>query len=471
MKREQTVVWIAGVLLMLFTACGRQVHPSSTESMTQLLPKPSWVQQRPVEMGQYIGIGVARKNPNSPADHLEAARKQAFSDIAMQIKVRVDANSTQSQFEDRQSFSEEFRSFTRTMAQAELEECQLVDTWQNEQEYWVFYRLSQEDYRRSRMLKIQLAVNQALNHLQSARQSIQRSDVVATYDFCLRALDQLAPFSGERLVYEEDGASRSLLADIAELMMQTARQTQIEFSVKQWRIKMAHTPEDLEVRVRYPGQGGEPVVGFPIKLRYNGVESHHGWTLNTDQDGLIRLRTGVVPTSANRLISLKAQMNHESLSQDAPHWRWLSLLPPVQRPSAELPIEILPATVEIKVSGSGDLSGWSTPIVEQAISTRLGKTGLVVWNGQGRPDFRLVLQVDCRAIQSGSVQSSGILNGTITVTDIANVVRYQQSISEVRSSGPDSASALRAAQKRLLENLELSILPRVLERILQNDAD
>jgi hypothetical protein len=262
-----------------------------------------------------------------------------------------------------------------------------------------------------------------------------------------------------------------LLTDIAELMMQTARQTQIEFSQKQWRVKMAHAPEDLEVRVRYLGAGGGAVTGFPLKLSYKGIENHNGWNFITDQEGRIRWRAGIIPTTTNRLISLRAEMNIEALSQDAPHWRWMSLLPPAQRPSAEMPIEILPSTVEIKISGAGDLSGWSSTAMEQIITARLGKNGLLVWNGQGRPDFQLVVQIDCRAIQLGSTQSSGILNGSIKLSDAAQMVRYQQSLNEVRSTGPDSPSALRAAQKRMQENLELSVLPRVLERILHANTD
>ncbi|MFM8492413.1 MAG: hypothetical protein ACKOA7_01635, partial [Bacteroidota bacterium] len=74
-------------------------------------------------------------------------------------------------------------------------------------------------------------------------------------------------------------------------------------------------------------------------------------------------------------------------------------------------------------------------------------------------------------IQLGSTQSSGILNGSIKLSDAAQMVRYQQSLNEVRSTGPDSPSALRAAQKRMQENLELSVLPRVLERILHANTD
>jgi hypothetical protein len=101
----------------------------------------------------------------------------------------------------------------------------------------------------------------------------------------------------------------------------------------------------------------------------------------------------------------------------------------------------------------------------------LGKTGLVVWGGQGRPDFLLELQVDCRSIQAGSTLTSGILSGSIQLTDAANELRFQQGLNEVRSSGPDAPSALRAAQKRLLENIEFSVLPRILERILQYQSD
>ena len=94
-----------------------------------------------------------------------------------------------------------------------------------------------------------------------------------------------------------------------------------------------------------------------------------------------------------------------------------------------------------------------------------------MFGGTGRPDFQLALQLDCRAFSAGVAQSSAVINGTLQITDSAKVVRYQQSLNEVRSTGPDSPAALRAAQKRLLENLELSVLPGVLERILQSNSE
>lgn len=470
MKKRANLIPRLLILLCLLPACARKTTEMAVVAV-EAAPKPAWVQQRPVEPGQYIGIGVARKNPFNPSEHLEAARKQALSDIAMQIKVKVDANSTQSQFEDKQTFTEEFRSFTRTIAQAELEECQLVDTWQNEQEYWVYYRLSQEEYRRARARKIQLAVEQAVGHLQMAQQSASRAQVVAGFDYCLRALDRLAPFAGESLHYTDGGASRSLLVDLADLMLRLSRQTRIEFGVKQLRVKTAHIPADLAIQVRYPGSDGAGVGGFPLKLRYTTPEATNVWKMNTDPDGRVVLRTGVVPSSGNRLLALRAEMDVDVLALDAPHWRWLSLLPPAQRPAAELPVEVTPATIALLVNCTGEQSGWSPAAVVQLMGSMLGKSGMVVHEGKGKPDFQLKLQLDCRTIPAPGGLSTAVLTGTVGVLDAGGLSRFQQGIPEMRISGPDAPAASRAAHKRLLENLELSVIPRMLERILQGAGD
>ena len=110
---------------------------------------PDWVLQRPTLSGYYIGVSSASKMQFG-ADADATAKKRALADMAGQIRVVIESTSilhtTQFQGVAGQNFSERISS-----ASAEdLEEYELIGTYEDATDHWAYYQLSKTTYERIR---------------------------------------------------------------------------------------------------------------------------------------------------------------------------------------------------------------------------------------------------------------------------------------------------------------------------------
>ena len=97
--------------------------------------KPEWLKNRPVRSKFYIGIGMAQKN-NSAQDYHQVAKENALQDLSSEINVNISSNITVKLTENADRIQEELRSQIQTSTKASLEGYEMVDSWENDQEYW-----------------------------------------------------------------------------------------------------------------------------------------------------------------------------------------------------------------------------------------------------------------------------------------------------------------------------------------------
>jgi len=133
---------IAALVFAFFavSACS----PKTETAETPANPKPAWVQSRPTSGMFYTGIGVSQKNVNT--DFQRTARESALSDLASEIKVNVSSNSLLYTLEREYKFEQEFRETVQVTSDLNLEEFEMVDTWEDTDSYWVYYRLNKQSY-------------------------------------------------------------------------------------------------------------------------------------------------------------------------------------------------------------------------------------------------------------------------------------------------------------------------------------
>lgn len=184
------------IALLAVVACkGRQNTAGPTETQVNTgAEKPSWVRGRPVSDMDYIGIGLC---PKGRADFQESAKKNALNDLASEITVRVEGNSLLYTLDRKDSFDESFTSAIKTTANEQIEGHELVDTWQNDTEYWVYYRLSKAEHARIKAERKAKALGQATDGFQRARQSVVSGDLKSAFDQDLRALIAMKEYWGE----------------------------------------------------------------------------------------------------------------------------------------------------------------------------------------------------------------------------------------------------------------------------------
>lgn len=174
----------AAILIMLF-----MMHACSASNLSAVKSsKPRWVKERPASEEYYIGIGMADK---SQENYIRIAKNNALSDMISEISVNISSNSVLRQFEDQTGFREEFESVTRMSMKDELEGYEMVDAYNGKDNYWVYYRLSIDKYRRIKRKKLERAKDLAQGYFEKAQESEKSRDIHNALNYYVKAFDAL----------------------------------------------------------------------------------------------------------------------------------------------------------------------------------------------------------------------------------------------------------------------------------------
>jgi hypothetical protein len=128
------------VSIILITACNNKKKVVQEPEIV----KPTWINERPITDVYYIGIGSASKVDGT--NFIESAKNNALNDLASEIKVNLESSTVYYQNETNKTFNEDFRSTIKTSIEADLEGYTMIDSWQDQNKYWVYYRLSKSEY-------------------------------------------------------------------------------------------------------------------------------------------------------------------------------------------------------------------------------------------------------------------------------------------------------------------------------------
>lgn len=439
--------------------------PKVKQEVKQVEQRPAWVLQRPIEPGYYVGIGVVRKAGDS-FDYLEQAKKNALNDLVSQIQVTVQANSIQSQLERNRVFSDEFRSFTRLSSNVAIESYETVATWQNEQEYWVYFRLSASEYQAQKERRMQQAVAQSIDALTRAREAESEGNLLTAYDFYFRSLEAVKAYTGEPLSYEEAGKQRFLGNDLLESMNRLSRNIAIRVNVSNLQVKPGRPiNQEIVVMVSHPRTNGKPVRNFPLNIRFTqGAGTIIGNAL-TDENGVCRFRISSI-TARDALQELSIGPDFNSLVRnDKSRQPWLELLDPQSLPNEKIIIEVSRPVIFLVSDEKSFGQRRSINQLETAARQRLQREGIKLTDQPEQADYRLTIVSDARQGTVNNGMFTALLDLKLVLTDANNQEKYSKVLPTVRGVQLDFPRAADAAYRRATEDLELSLMPSIINII------
>lgn len=228
--------------------------------------KPEWVEKRPVDKAYYIGIGMSRKT-GSAAEYQERAREAALRDLASQIEITIQSENLRVIQESNQNISEQYTEYMKTRLTAELEGYELVDSWEDRNEYWVYYRLSKAKYLALKRAKIERAMSLALDYLQRADQYLSEKQFTEAIQFYFKALETVEKFADEPMETEYQGKDIYLLNELVARLQETVARIKLipvkpEITVRQGQVPA----EPLTIRAQYQSPDGKtfPVANLPV---------------------------------------------------------------------------------------------------------------------------------------------------------------------------------------------------------------
>jgi hypothetical protein len=165
--------------------------------------KPKWVTNRPIDGNYYIGIG---KSSKTQADYIQLAKNTALADMISEISVNISSNSILYKFEDNLGYKEKYEATIKTSVKDHIQDYEIVASWENKDEYWVYYRLSKAEYKSLKREKLEKAKSLSKDFYEKAKLYEKEYDINNALIFYIKSFDAIINHLGEDLsVFTFDG--------------------------------------------------------------------------------------------------------------------------------------------------------------------------------------------------------------------------------------------------------------------------
>ena len=402
--------------LLILVSC-KSVKPQAEQVV-----RPAWVEQRPVNGFYYTGIGFVSKSQR-PYDYQQIAKKNALDDLLGEIKVNVSSNSILSQYQNNQNFSQQYFSDVKLVASETVENFEVVSSWENKEQYWIYYRLSKSEFEAQRQKKRDEAVSKAISLLMYADALESGTQFVSQFRARVRALVAVQQFLNESVEGSYRGKQVFLINEIINQLQDQLIHVQIKANPDKLKAIIAKAlPEPIQVNVRFGSKSvNEKVInGFPLKFSADASGTRATNTAETQSGG--NAVFGVSKVSGNQGVQLyKIKADLERLIKvDSIFNSTRQLLMNLDVPSVSIVVDVQP----IKVFINSDELNLGEPlqikIIEPALKKRLGDLGCSFVKNEANADYKISISTSTKdlGVMWGSMLQSGI-ELQIIVEDLA----------------------------------------------------
>jgi hypothetical protein len=240
---------------------------------------PEWVKEYPVSETHYTGIGIADRSTH-PLDYIKIAQQNALQNLMSQIKVTISSQSVFLQMERESGYEEDFKSNIEVKAKEILEGYELVSTYTQSNEYWVYYQLSKQKYHETRNARIQEAIEESKYFLNKA--VLYSTPYKDKYIYYVQAMAKLEPYLSEPLLTEFDRENVYLGSEIIARFRSYVDDYQLYCVSKKISAMIGNTVSKIDLAVEYDGNrlSNIPLMAVSADLELKDISK------NTNENGV-----------------------------------------------------------------------------------------------------------------------------------------------------------------------------------------
>jgi hypothetical protein len=225
--------------------------------------EPDWVSTRPNDPLYYTGVAAAAK---TSANYQKIAKRNALDDLISEIRVTIQSISILNQMDKDGTFKEEFESTIKSTAADELENLELVGTYEDEQHYWVYYRILKTEYARQKAQNREMAQKMALQFFEKAKEAENAKSYVTAIDFYLQALLALKAYWGENVEVTYQG--KTIFLGIESYTELQRLLDKINLSPNQSSMVFSSAQENQLLVIKVADQDDLPIAKIPLLINY-----------------------------------------------------------------------------------------------------------------------------------------------------------------------------------------------------------
>lgn len=458
---KRFIPFLLGLLVLALGACKTQVHKKA---------RPDWVAQRPVNTLYYIGIGIASKSSN-PYNYQQVAKKNALNDLVSEIKVTVASNSVLSQYQLNKSFSQQFESEVQITAMSTVEEFTVVDSWEDQEYFWIYYRLSKDEYKQAAQRKLNAAIDQAEFYLQQSDE-LTVEQWVQSIRLKIKALIALQLYLHQNIEGTYRGKQVYLVSETIRSLQTQLFSIQLSSNVRLLKAKTGKgiaEPFDVIARFMIDSNIAVPYVPVELKLEQGKLEG----TLRSDADrnGIATFAITAVQSSVP-VQTLRAQVDMDALMRgDSVSNTLREIIRTLEKPSTHIRLQVEPIRIFLKTDEKNLGIPMQASYLDAALKRRLTDDGCVFTESRNDADYILTIQSDSKSkgIIWGNMRSSA-LDVSISLTDAKlNTEVFKDGLREVKGFQTTDENAGLDAYKTATQMVMEQLYPAMRSQLLKGN--
>jgi hypothetical protein len=444
-------------------ACSPASTPTKKDDKN---PKLDWLASKPNQPSYYIGIG--RSTKDGVTNHIQAAKKSALEDLVSEIKVNISSSSVLSSIDANKEFQEKYEQIIQTTAADEIEEFEQVDTWQDERNFWVYYRLSKQRYKEIKDEQKRNAVSIGLDFFKKAKDSERNKEPVLALGFYYQGFRAIQKYLAEPIRLEYEGKEILLTSEIIASMQVLFDKMDIALNPSQITLNRRVSTSEQTITAKVFDKATKKVIAdVPLKAEFEKGSGNVFPTYKTDGNGQAKiLLTKISSRDLEQTVSVK--VNPLSFAGSSVTIIDSLIVQRMVVPRATVLLKVQRPTVYLAAIEKSLGAVKQNQQITNRIRNFLTNAGFEFTEEKSKAE----LMVDVNANSE-----RGAVSGSIYITYVTAVIRvaaikdnreiYATTLDRVKGFSLDFERSSQEAYNKSVEILEKEKLPELLNSILQ----
>jgi hypothetical protein len=388
---------------------------------------PEWVKEYPVSETHYTGIGIADRSTH-PLDYIKIAQQNALQNLMSQIKVTISSQSVFLQMERESGYEEDFKSNIEVKAKEILEDYELVSTYTQSNEYWVYYQLSKQKYHETRNARIQEAIEESKYFLNKA--VLYSTPYKDKYIYYVQAMAKLEPYLSEPLLTEFDRENVYLGSEIIARFRSYVDDYQLYCVSKKISAMIGNTVSKIDLAVEYDGNrlSNIPLMAVSADLELKDISK------NTNENGVF---TTSVPKikSTQAVQKIEAGINFQDWLDEGTKSEFIQkLFKSVKTHQITIPIYVYTPTVFVSSEEKHfniDKKESELRFAAESALTKMGFTPV-----GNKKEAQLIMNISADTQKGREVKNqkmfTAFLNMSVQVKDLQGRIVFSDNITKLK---------------------------------------
>lgn len=461
------LLFILSVTGFFILSCGTSKNGVNRKDRSK---QPDWVQQRPINSNYYVGIGYANKTLN-PTDFQQMAKKRALNDMIGEIKVVVSSNSILSQYQNNANYNQIFATETQVNAQAMVEDFEVIDSWENKTDFYIYYKLSKSDYEAAKRRKLQAAIEQSINFLDNAVELSIKENFMQIMRLRIKALGALQNYLNEDVATEYKGKQVYLVNEIVNQIQNQLYKLQVKTDVVELKGKIGKpisNPFTASVKL---ASNNSLVPFVPLTLKANQTKFDYGNSAETDQNGVATFSLNKI-LAKDPIQQVKIMVDIATIIKtDSLNGLLKGILTNIDAPSTNFRLVVEP--IKIYTNSQEQILGKTLEfnIIEPLLKRRLVESGCNFVTDKKIADYevKIIANTTDLGVMWGKMLQANI-NMDISIVDARNNQEiYKNALKDIKGFQLTPENASKDAYNNMLTNFWEKVYPEFLNELLLAD--